>query len=171
MDLISSLAFCFNLLSQGTRQKTSATYISTRKRPSCSTSMGLVVYWSVLQSSTGEQKHAPSIHPCIVLKRLALPSVVNWECRGFERDGDGFFSAEEAEFAKETTDRDNEETLLGEARVRRGEPLVPSGEVQAESSTTPARAALVETSDALHEIEEVYQAIEDVSHSLSEQLL
>jgi hypothetical protein len=107
------------------------------------------------------RKAPPSAH-CAGLK---LPDcAIRCQRRGFGRNGDGTLSAEEAEFAKETTDRGNEETRLGEARL-------PTGEALREDERGGAPTAPLETSDALHEIEEVYQVIEDVSYSLSEQLV
>ena len=99
---------------------------------------------------------------------LKLPDcAICYQCCDVESDGDGTLSIEEAKLAKVTTDRDNEQTRLGEARLPTGEALVASGEDEKDG----VPAAPLQTSDALHEIEEVYQAIEDVSHSLSEQLV
>jgi hypothetical protein len=76
------------------------------------------------------------------------------------RDGDGFFSEEEAEFAQETKDREAaEEARAGLREATTGEALAASGKGTSGTATTVASAAPVETADALHEIDELISSL------------
>ena len=74
------------------------------------------------------------------------------------RDGDGTFSAEEAEFAKETNDREDEQARAIQATT--GEGLASSGkDTGGTSTTTVASPVPSKTVDALHEMDELISSL------------